>query len=165
MKIKIDRDSIKKNPDAGRTEYLIEGYPREMRVEFWIWEQIDPEETFGLKNAFITTLQVRASSSTGILVSTRFEDLEILKAVEGFKILSVDYYIPTRTMWSMTPEPEFLFEYENTNITCYLCRESFSWRDLDSDYHGNDVWNDTICPKCGTWDCCELKFEKLEDIV
>ena len=61
-----------------------------------------------------------------------------------------------------SPEPRFLFEYEPTEVECKECHEKFLHTELRSDSMGDD-YSDRICPRCGCWDCCDIKFEELED--
>ena len=59
-------------------------------------------------------------------------------------------------------------KYKPTQVECDECHEGFLHTDMASD---NALWgegdlertveSDTVCPKCGAWDCCELEFEQL----
>lgn len=56
-------------------------------------------------------------------------------------------------------------KYVPTPVRCSDCHEEFLHTELkaenalwgEGDYERN-VESDTVCPKCGSWDCCELKF-------
>ena len=47
-------------------------------------------------------------------------DLEILKENQELSILGIEVYRPTQTLWSMTPESEFLFEYRKYSYSMRL---------------------------------------------
>lgn len=59
-------------------------------------------------------------------------------------------------------------KYKPTQVECCECHKEFLHTELtkdkavwgDGDYQRN-VESDTVCPRCGAWDCCELEFEQL----
>jgi hypothetical protein len=68
---------------------------------------------------------------------------------------------------TISPEGKWLYEYEDTLVTCYHCKAQFSYNDLESDemsFGDNDMWTDKVCPKCHTWSCCEIEFERIEQV-
>ena len=51
-------------------------------------------------------------------------------------------------------------------MECYVCHSEMSWKTLESvsGWDADDeIYNDRVCPECGAWDCCEIKFEKVSD--
>jgi len=106
IEIKINQNTIKRNPDAGRTTFLVPGR----------WQQ-DAD-------------------------GSRHRDIQVVHA--------------------SCPEPGFLFEYEPTMVECSECHQKFLHTELRSDSFDDGSYSDTICPKCGAWNCCEIKYERLQ---
>jgi hypothetical protein len=115
--IRIDRTTIKKNPNAGNMTYQRSLGPPTIT------------ETF----------------VNGILVSkTVQQNIE--------------------TLHSLTPEPAYWYEYQNTSIICDNCYCDFlhtklidTWDDGEYDHFYN------ICPKCSKAECCEIEYEKFDE--
>jgi len=119
----IDLNSIKENPDAGRTHYLI------------------PGRTHIIENNDGTISQVR--------------DIQHLYTLE--------------------PEPKYLFKYKDLFIKCLYCKQSFHIEELgyEEEYADNGdvfpIWD--ICPKCGEVDCVTDKgpvrfiFETIDEAL
>jgi len=110
--IKIKRNSIKRNPNAGRTDYLIAG----------------KEE--------------HTSNPDG----------------------SESWHRDVQHVRSLFPEPKWLFEYQNNRVTCNNCGKTFGWKRLESDYL-SDFGSSSICPYCKEWDCCEIEFEDIKEVL
>lgn len=109
MVIKIDRKSIRLNPDAGRTTYHFPGK----------W------------------------SDDG--KGGRFREIQTVYSM-------------------MMPEPAYLYSYEQAIIECNNCHEKFDIKELltDSYYDAEgDYYSDKICPKCNTWECCDIEYEEF----
>ena len=74
---------------------------------------------------------------------------------------------PMQTLHTLTPQPNYSFNHEDIEVRCESCEAMFPSSELvsddvsDGDYGYS--WSDRCCPKCGTWDCCELEYEKLSD--
>jgi len=56
------------------------------------------------------------------------------------------------------PAPNWLYEFEDTEVECGECHKRFSFRPLldDEDCEGNRF---EVCPECGEEDCCDIIFE------
>lgn len=67
-------------------------------------------------------------------------------------------------LYSLTPEGSHFYDFEKTIISCDSCGKTFSWDQLKAE-GCDDFWSDRICPSCEAWDCCELEFERLNDIL
>ena len=70
---------------------------------------------------------------------------------------------------SLTREPKFIFKYENTQVACKYCGKSFSYKDLKEDEVececcGNHYEASNVCPYCNEPDCCEIKFENINEV-
>ena len=63
---------------------------------------------------------------------------------------------------SLADYQRVIVEYDDTQIQCSACGAAFSWRDLEADAYtdGDDTWSNSICPKCGEWDCAEIELEQ-----
>lgn len=65
--------------------------------------------------------------------------------------------------------PPPVYSYEPTMVQCDECHDEFIHTELkkesglwgEGDYE-KAVESDTVCPKCGAWDCCELEFESVD---
>lgn len=61
------------------------------------------------------------------------------------------------------PLPKWLYEYGDEKVKCVECGEVFSYTVLESDdYDGAFISN--ICPYCGEPDCCDIEYEKIEEV-
>lgn len=71
---------------------------------------------------------------------------------------------------TMTPDPEYLFEYEPMEARCVHCGKSSPVEDFGDDYFfdGSDEYAVTdICPKCGIPDSVdeEIRYESIEEAL
>lgn len=146
--IPIDRSTLRKNPDAGRTNYAVPG-PKsvERYVEYNDGPNGVSEEWRGNGNGefFMVSQQRGPKHSTDERVVQEFEHQECV------------------TFSTMMPAPDWLFSYLPTPVTCSNCGATFPHTELGSDYiytGEDDVPLDNICPTCGTPDCCEIEFEQ-----
>lgn len=69
---------------------------------------------------------------------------------------------PMQTIYSLHPASRFLFEYEDTFVSCRYCESNFSHNDLKQDYT-EEGYSCYYCPKCGWSDCLILEYEKMQD--
>jgi len=82
------------------------------------------------------------------------------------KAFSMQQTTPIETLKSLSPEPYFLFGYQDIDVSCEGCGETFCRTELKSD---DDDWgegyahSDTVCPRCGMWHCCNLVYETLDN--
>lgn len=70
-------------------------------------------------------------------------------------------------MYSLTPEPEYLFKYEPMEAKCQFCHTVFSVNDLTDDYNDDDCLIPDICPVCNAPYCLAEKIqpETLEEAL
>jgi hypothetical protein len=76
-------------------------------------------------------------------------------------------------IYSQRPQPNYAFEYEDTEVECDNCHAKFGWRSLESvdyeycDDEGSyyDGYNDRVCPHCQERDCCWLRYEELDQLT
>ena len=179
--IPIYKTSIRKNPEAGRHEYQIPGNATVNLKGVLVGTDFDPAD------------QPREMVDAGYYVTSmrldpgkRLADVEIvaskvphalngpepLKRLNkwfarfGIAITHVDINRDVQTVRAYRPEEDYLYEYIPVKVTCWKCRESFKHTELESDNKGydDDAVTYTMCPKCGTWDCCELEYESITNL-
>ena len=124
--IKIDKESIKENPNAGSMMHKFASGPPKI------------EETY----------------------EVLFDGSRVLKNVRKTQ--------PIQTIRHLNPEGPYLFDYLPTTIKCDYCGAEFDYKELSADCNcdsdGEEIWSNEICPKCGTWGCCEIEYEKIEKL-
>lgn len=167
MLIRIIRDSIEENKNAGDTCSFISG---KKSITFKCSEI--PEI---LKEKVYVMCQLHNSEKCEKIISGCFCDdsiltniVEILKTnMEEFKrcnfSLSVENEI--QTIYH-PPIPKYSYEFENPDIICLHCNSKIKIRDLSSDVClGSCITK--ICPECGCCDCIDedIKYEKIENII
>lgn len=89
-------------------------------------------------------------------------DNEILKELKSIKaeisisnnMLEVDHF----------PIPEYDYEYTNVLLTCSECNRKFMYTELQSE-ESLDAFSATVCPRCGEWDCVNIKHESIDDVL
>lgn len=167
--IKIDPKSIKKNPNAGNRDYIEDrGSTSILRINVYDKKISDHlEKNFDARMISMYTNKTGKPESKFYLVNDNFQPI-----VDYLKKMGVDpNYISIHTQYhyehftSMTPEPEYFYQYEDTEVECSECKAKFKRTELvdnsDYDYDGNPIGSSLTCPKCGEMDCCELEFERF----
>lgn len=143
MLIKINRKSIKKNPNAGNTTYHMPLGPTEYHKTVINTKQY-------VSNNGIDYLLVADNTETKLSLSQ-----------------------PVQTIHTLSPEPDWLYKYEDPEVECKECGNKFKHSELKDESHeyidedGFDNWGEikNVCPICDTQECCDVKFEKIEDII
>jgi len=138
----IDLDSIKKNPNAGRSSHILAG---QVTTKDW-WDCGDK-----------IVEKVRFGEEPGP------DDIAISEESTGRpakdpKIIKTEQKRDVQTVRTMEPEPEFLYKYTSLTVTCKSCKASFDFSKLESDSGcgPEDDWqSDTICPECHDMQCLE----------
>lgn len=133
--IKIDKNSIKKNPNAGNTSYILPSGPLQRH-----------KEVINTKNY----IKIK-------------EDEEWMLVSESEEV-SVSHSQPQQVIHSLTPEGKYNFSYEDTKVRCKDCDKEFSYKLLDSSYE-YDSFYENICPYCNLPNCCEYRFETIEEAL
>ena len=151
--IKIDRNSIRKNKTAGNKMYQYASGREEITTTVVAQTGFWPERW--TKFTFVNQLLIGQ------------EEVDIPED-RSHVHLSIDRRQDISTLYSLSGEPSHFYKYENTNVKCESCGEIFGnnllEEDGDEDADGNYYHSETICPKCHCWNCCEVKYEKLDDI-
>ncbi len=165
MLIKIDRASIKRNPNAGATVSMMQGHreatfmfpeggriPAELldKVVFSEWaDSVKPEE---------------GNRQRGYIINP--DDADLFRVCKGI-FISVDGGLQRV---EHMPLPEYQYKHENPAIACLNCGEMVPVNDIADGviYDGNDdeVWVDQICPHCHAYDTFgEIEYESIEDAI
>jgi hypothetical protein len=143
--IKIDRSTVRPNPNAGQTAYRVAGrsYTEETKVfkrgHDWIKQQWS--DGFMYRQDSITSLKCPSDWASSINHIQEYSDIHTL-----------------------SPEPAFLYEYENPELVCDSCGGTFCHQDLlfdETNDWGGYISSYEVCPLCHEWDCCEVELEKL----
>ncbi len=157
--IPINRSSIKKNPNAGQRVYYVAGHPSiELTKIYKRGKNWVREEWWGLS--------IKDCELEGAILSRQEVITSIEKPASWGPELSLTRKQPVETIHTLSPEPRFHYSYKDTPLACDSCQWIFLNSELCSDSRdGYDDWgySDTVCPRCGEWDCCELEYEKLTD--
>lgn len=170
--VKINKKSIKKNPNAGQTKtsvlvgikatfdlkgelpnYFIDG-------ENVIIEEIKNNNSLNWLKEYFPTLEYR-----GIFINpNNVQDL-IDKCIKDK--INIKYEITYNyTDITHLPEPIWFYKYRKTYVKCCNCKSKVSVDNIEHDYCDEvDVWYEK-CPVCysiGTFPT--IKYEKIDDIV
>ena len=166
-KILIDLSSIRKNPNAGRKEFMIPGQTHIKEV----YEHgviVD-----GYLISYDSKIMKRFKKDKDLFDSVE-ELLKVDLTTVGVidrdrlfgKLLLREDNREITTHRTFHPDSNYLFEYESKNIKCRYCNSKFDHTELASDSSNDGVgYSDTVCPKCGLWDCCIIEYEDIEDAL
>lgn len=169
--IEIDLKTIQKNPNAGNT---ITYYPGCKKVTFEA-KELPPFFIEGV-NCIITEWGIvynddgseKKVNCSGVFIGNPTELVQrcMNEGVPGLIFSLNQDHIRIN---SLTPESDYFYKYKNKKVQCYSCKSSFDHTNLKSgsDYDDDDFYiaNNTICPVCGTWDCCEVEYETIESAL
>jgi hypothetical protein len=86
----------------------------------------------------------------------------------------ISYRIPMQPIHELSPQPDFLYAYVETELVCRHCGHKFPHPQLSEDWddwyddetgQGDSCHIENICPKCGCGSCCQVEFEKFDPQV
>lgn len=157
--IKIKRDSIKKNPNAGRDNITVYG-PRE--VSFKCEGPLPTYLKEGI-NCFITQQSIGKSEwYEGVLIEKDNDIIDsLLKEKESNITVNVTRFVDT----SYRPaEPAYLFEYEDPLLKCCNCNQEVAASEIRKDCNYDGCWDE--CPKCEGMNTFEdIEYEHIDDAI
>ena len=133
--------SIKTNPNAGRTKYEIPDRPD---YYLTLSKLVDDEDLYLI-------------SELGNVYCYSAKRVDLEKYKDSFIKLEKTQNI--QTMYSISPEPKYIIEYEDLFESCMTCGELVNLKDLYIDYD-QDYYNERCCPKCNCDSGLEVEFEK-----
>ena len=157
--IKIDLNSIEKNKNAGNT---VTRFSRRSYITFQC-DQL-PNDFILPEGCYIMQHTIGKNKMTDIIGHLDFYNESTISSFPKDSHLTIKIEIPICEM-IQPPEQKFFFEYENTELVCSNCKQKIMSYDLDNDYDFSDSYSDTICPLCHCFDCCEIKYEIIEDAL
>jgi hypothetical protein len=153
--VKIDRDTIKKNPNAGNTRTYLQG---QKEASFKIESDNIPEWLY--KEPFFSTQWSEEELEGTINGPITDEMIEKIKTVKGLSInikcepIVIDHF----------PEPDYFYNYEQTTIKCNHCKNKIDVDEIEEDWE--DDYCMQVCPVCEYFNTFpEYKYEKIEDVI
>lgn len=160
--IKIDLKSIKLNPDFGHRSFI----PTRKEVFFKAYRKL-PDCFVENENCIIEeyTLGVPYTCSGRLIGDIDSLIAECMdKHYEGIELKITQEHIDVT---SLATQDQYLYKYKIIKLTCDSCGQQFNSNELKSedfedasgDYYSS---SDTVCPKCGAWDCCDVSFESID---
>ena len=151
--IKIDRRTIKKNPNAGSTMTYI---PTDQTCTFKYDGNKLPDYLVDGKNCHITNWNIESISGTLIYP---IEKYLFQKIMEDEKLITLEIEQGIQEIEHL-PEPEYFYKYKKTKVKCNECGSEFCHDQLEAD-SCMDAYSNTICPVCGMWECCDIEYENI----
>jgi hypothetical protein len=180
--VKIDRATVKENPNAGRQVYhehighsITATFPwiaRELPENFEPFARLSSAREIS-KSLTFTPGRPVSDKSVWLLtamISELPENFDGLLLTNGIPPSQVTVHQENhiREYHSMVPEPSHFYEYAPAEVECCNCHAKFLHTELKSDSipdygceYADEYYSDTVCPRCNEFDCCILKFERL----
>jgi len=172
--VKIRKSSIKKNPDAGETQYLVPSG----RTTVTLTLDCNPEEALPLGLGSIGAImcwkvdyqKTWSKNKTCVVVLSRPLTETELKGLEAYNLRDYEVNTPHEVFTSMAPEPKWLYEYLPKKVKCFDCKSTFDYSELidgtiEDSVSGEYISIENACPKCETSHCCSVSFEGVEEII
>lgn len=154
--VKIDKLSIKKNPNVGQTGY---GVPGIQTIEYEYKGDILPEELYDGKNGVLHTND--GNSYFGIILDDGFLE-EFIKRIPKTDSFTANYSANIETIRTVIPAPKYLYKYEDTVVTCNKCGNEVIWHEIPLSGDFNDL---KYCPKCNAISSFDYEFESISDCI
>lgn len=158
--IKIDRNSIKKNKNAGSCQSHILGA---IETTFKTICSLDEySELLNDKNVYINTFSNHIDF--GINLTGGIINNDIHHKLPGKYEIESNNNIETVNHF---PIPKYSFQYENTPIECSECKNLIPRDEIEQDsyYTEDDDIDYEICPICKAHDSFEYEFESIDDAL
>lgn len=163
--IKIDRKSIRKNPNAGRATQKVAG---RREVTFTCTGEL-PEYLKNEKYAIITQESETWSTDeiikeySGLIIDESILD-KLYKTKDAFITIEMNQEWDTLTF---PPEQTYFYDYKNTKVKCAECGHKFMSNEFaEFENEWDDYYSHTHegCPECGEWDCCDVRYEIIAEL-
>lgn len=159
--IPIKKSSIKKNPDAGKTEYSI--FQGSTITGTWKGKMPKWLES----KVHILSVSLSLTSDTEHEFQMEQIDEKLIKRIteSGNGTINIEHNYAHCS--SMFPEPEFTYEYHNPLIECSECSEQVRYNDIETRYVHNedgDEFNADQCPKCGALNSFEYRLQRIDEV-
>jgi len=167
--IEIDLDSINVNANAGNT---ITHIPTTIEVKF---DFIGDYENFNLlkefekdKTCVITEITYFESNDKIIKCNGILYNPNKISEFKSIEYVNIEYN-KNYVILNHFPIPKYSFKYIDSEVGCSECGSKFNFSELEAeeyDFDGEDYYDTTTkCPKCNTWDCCEIEYETIENAL
>ena len=163
--IKIDRKSIRKNSNVERTQQKVTG----ARNTTFICKGELPVYMKDGENIVIKKWSIESGIKEykGIII----DESIIEKLCEGNpKKNKWEISVETTKGWNTVtfpPETRYFYKYKNTKVECSECGYEFMSNEFrEFEINWDDDFSSTVtgCPECNAWDCCNIKYEHIEEI-
>ena len=160
--IKIIRETVKVNPNRGKTQTVVRG---STRTEFKITGRLSLPEGFSDSDfIFISEIGHDPDYICGGIIHPDYiqelQDACVEQSVDFSYTSNFDHEVLYHS-----PLPKWLFKYENPKIICEECHQNVSINDVNYDYTDDGV-KYTVCPKCQEIDTFEeIRYEDINDVV
>lgn len=159
--IPIKKSSMRKNPDAGKTEYSIFGGSTitgtwKGKMPKWLENKVNI-----LANSFPITDEAEYEFSMDKIDETLIK--RITQSGRGTINIEHNY----NHFSSLYPEPEYTFEYCNPLIKCSRCGQHIRFKEIESGYIVNDEGEEfhaDKCPNCGEFDSFEYRLQRIDEV-
>lgn len=185
MLIKIDRNSIKLNPNpplyvfnsGERTSWTFK-----VAVLNYSYEQIEKDLSLQEFNSHIIRYNMKFEFNEFCSfecegVSESYKDAQNLykhlSNEHKFKVFDFNFNIKIDRKMQFTESlfnQKWLYKYEKTILTCQHCSHEMQYYDLLQDKisyfdeFGEEIYYTDVCPKCHTNNCCVYEFENINFI-
>lgn len=159
MLIRIDRATFRRNPRAGATSTTLATGLSETHGTYD--DDSGHYELRGCEQGLLVD-SARCHSAPAFNVGEIYEP----SAFDGSR-LRIETHRDVQT-FSHQPEPDWLFSYEPTPVTCNECGATFPNQRLTSDCAAtgdDEACSFAVCPECNAWECCDVEYEQPEDVA
>jgi len=185
MLIKIDRKSIKLNPDPPL--FAVNGYEHvswSFKANGLDIPRTQLEKVLSLQdfNSSIISYSVKFEvnqfysiecegvSKSHIDAQNLYEHLSNYKKMKIYDFnMRVDRDVQ---IIESIFQQKWLYEYEKTLLTCNHCSHEMQYYDLlqdqissFTDEDGEEIYSSDVCPKCYTHNCCVYEFENINIVT
>lgn len=154
--IKIDKKTIRKNPNAGSTiTYLSVGCNVEFEIEGNIPEFIHKSpfyiEEWEKVNGIFTYIRGKI---IGAVEQKYLDKAHNLHLIIHNDIITINHL----------PEPNYFFSYKKTYLECKNCKTKIEVNQIENDYEKDYLIQ--ICPVCNAMNSFpEYKYQTIEEVI
>lgn len=153
MIIKIDRSSIKLNPNRGNTSFLAAGA---VEVSFEVTGKL-PDFLKDGENCYITSIDSNKRIS-GLL-----NDFSLQADLMKCDGVTVNVKRNTQRIYH-APESTYIYKYENPELKCDYCHKKSTIEEIEIDYD-DDGNRCTTCPCCAHINTFPVvEYENITDV-
>lgn len=154
--IKINKTTIRKNPNAGNTvTYINRGSSASFKIEGNVPKFINKPPFFVEEWRIDNNKMVYASGKINGVIDQTFID----KAPN----LQITMYNDIETIYHQ-PEPDYLYEYKETYLRCSHCKNKVDVDEIQTDWV-DDEYEITVCPVCEAENSFrEYRFQQFSEL-